>query len=81
MPLIGPLEVVGLVTLAVLYATLKLVKWSLNAEEEHVRQVHVNHMFTIYRLFLGVAALLVLWPGLARWATGLWHWLPTVIPW
>lgn len=76
MGLTAALTGIAAVGVMAIYATLKLTKWSLNAEAEEVRHLHVKHVWRVSKVAIAAIVGLEIWPGLASWAAELWNLLP-----
>jgi len=63
-----------------LYSVLKLVKWSLNAEEKELGGRYVEHVSELFRLSLLAVLLLALGPALGNWATNAFQYVITTLP-
>lgn len=75
MPFVSHVLAIGLVTAAVLYSTLKLTKWSLNADKPNVRGGHVEHVAELYRMFLLTVVVVTFGSGIGAWLYDAWHWI------
>lgn len=65
--LVSHVAVVGLVTLGLFYASLKLTKWSLNAEKEQLGANYIEHLSGLYRTALFVIFLLAFGSDIGAW--------------
>ena len=79
MSFVSPTVAVALVTVVLFFAVLKLVKWSINADELQVGQGYVMHLTKLYRMVLLVIVLLTFGSGIAAWLYDAWHYLHGLI--
>jgi len=71
-PLVTSVVVVLVGLVVTQYATLKLVKWSLNVEQEAIRQAHVSHAYSLFKLSLLTTLVIEFGGDIGRWLGSVW---------
>lgn len=79
MPLLTTVAAVAAAAIATIYGTLKLVKWSLNAEEPDVRNRHVGHLYNVLKATLAVVLVIEFGGAVGAWFYDAWHVMTTAL--
>jgi len=71
---------IAVMLVMMLYASLKIIKWSINSDNKQLGGQYIEHLSDLFRLSVLVVVLFVFGPPLGDWATNAFHYTIKVIP-